>query len=134
MTREFAKGLHSLEEIFAFLRAFADAQGLGEEVRFAMDLVAEELFTNALKYGSGSGDRVLISIDRTGGELRLELVDFDVEPFDPSGVKPPALGGRIEERRPGGLGLHFVRSVVDRVDYEYRGREMRVTVTKRLES
>jgi anti-sigma regulatory factor (Ser/Thr protein kinase) len=133
MTREFAKGLHSLDEIFAFLGEFADHHGLGEEDRFCIDLVAEELFTNTIKYGSGAHDRVQISIDKVGPQLRLELVDSDVEPFDPLSVEPVALGGRIEARKAGGLGLHLVRSLVDQVEYEYRGREMRVSVTKHLE-
>lgn len=134
MTREFAKGLQALEEIFAFLGEFADQHGLGEEVELDIDLVVEELFTNTVKYGSGANDRVLISIDMVGQQLRLELVDFDVEPFDPLGFEPVGLGAPIGERKAGGLGLHLVRSLVDEVAYEYHDREMRVLVTKHLES
>ena len=41
----------------------------------------------------------------------------------------------IEERRPGGLGLYLVQTMVDDMNYEYETetRRMRVSVTKRLE-
>ena len=134
MTGEFPKGLQSLDEIFAFLAEFAERQGLDEKARLCLDLVAEELFTNTVKYGSGAEGRVRINVEKVGRELRLELVDFDAEPFDPESVKPAALSAPIQERKPGGLGIHLVRSLVDKVAYEYRGREMRVLVTKTLET
>ena len=40
---------------------------------------------------------------------------------------------RIEEREPGGLGLHLIRSIVDKLEYEYGGRKMRVTASIGLE-
>ena len=133
VTGEFAKGLQALEAVFAFLGEFAEQNGIGRKDRLCIDLVAEELFTNTIKYGSGTGDRIQISIEKVGPQLRLELVDFDAEPFDPGSVEPPALSAPIRERRPGGLGIHLIRSMVDEVKYEYRGREMRVLVTKNLE-
>jgi serine/threonine-protein kinase RsbW len=45
-------------------------------------------------------------------------------------VPAPRLDAPVEERKPGGLGLHLVKSVVDRVTYEYRDREMRVSAEK----
>ncbi|MGA9752526.1 MAG: ATP-binding protein [Acidobacteriota bacterium] len=132
MTGEFAKELSSLERIFAFLGEFVEEEGLGEEAEFCIDLVAEELFTNAVKYGSAASDRVRMDIERVGPQLRLELVDFDAEPFDPTSVRPVPPETPMEARRPGGLGLHLVRSLVDRVDYEYRNRELRIVVTKQL--
>jgi serine/threonine-protein kinase RsbW len=133
MTGEFAKGLEALDAIFEFLGEFGDRYQLDEQTRLCLDLVAEELFTNTVKYGSGRGDRVIIRIEKAGRQLRLEVVDRDAEPFDPSSVKPLAPGAPIEERRPGGLGLHLVRSLVDRVDYDYQDRELRISVTKNLE-
>jgi len=134
MTREFAKDMRSLGEIFDFLGDFSREHGLSKEVEFCINLVAEELFTNAVKYGARGSDRVLISIDEDDGRLRLELVDFDAEPFDPTSVEPVTLGGTIQTRKAGGLGLHLVRSLVDDLAYEYRNGTMRVKVTKQLET
>jgi anti-sigma regulatory factor (Ser/Thr protein kinase) len=45
-------------------------------------------------------------------------------------VPAPKLDAPIEQRNPGGLGLHLVSSVVDRVTYEYQDRAMRVSAEK----
>ncbi len=77
-----------------------------------------------------------LSIERVDDCLHLELVDSGVERFDP-GDHPDATGDAgIGERRPGGLGLYLVQTMVDDVSYELRTRtrQMRVSVTKRLES
>jgi len=134
MTGEFTKGLEALDEIFAFLQEFAKRHGIGEDDERCLDLVAEELFTNTVKYGSGSNGRVRINVEKVGPQVRFELVDFDAEPFEPPNAKPVALSAPIGERKPGGLGIHLVRSLVDELTYEYRDREMRVLVTKNLET
>jgi len=38
----------------------------------------------------------------------------------------------IEERKAGGLGLHLVKSIVDKITYEYKDRRMQVTIMKEL--
>lgn len=134
MIGQFPKDLQALEAVFAFLAEFVAQQGLDEGVGLRIDLITEELFTNMVKYGAGGGDRVQVSVERDGPLLQLELVDFDVEPFDPQSVEPALLGNQIRERRAGGLGLHLVRSLADELQYEYRGRDMRVRVTTRVGS
>ncbi|MGH7451971.1 MAG: ATP-binding protein [bacterium] len=40
----------------------------------------------------------------------------------------------MEERQPGGLGLHLVKKMVDRLDYEYVNQQNKITLIKHLES
>jgi anti-sigma regulatory factor (Ser/Thr protein kinase) len=67
--------------------------------------------------------------------VHLELVDFDVEPFDPASAPEVAVTAGMDERRPGGLGLHIVRTMVDELAYDYdeENRKMRISVTTSLE-
>lgn len=134
MDREFAKDLGALGEIFSFLRKFSRDQELDGESEFCMNLVAEEIFTNAVKYGAGTSDHVSISLARIDDRLYFELIDFGAEPFDPADLGPLDLDAPIEKRRAGGLGLHLVRSLVDDLLYEYEGGNLKVIVTKQLES
>lgn len=85
-----------------------------------------------VKYNSGSVNPIRIVASHTDRDVRLELTDFDVDPFDPNTV--PALETPVPpaERRPGGLGLNLVRSMVDKLTYEYDDRNLRVTARKRL--
>lgn len=125
-----------MSEIFAFLDGFSKDQQVDEKTAFCVNLVIEELFTNMVRHNEGGGDRISVSIERLDNRLHLELVDSDVEPFDPTTAKVPPIDAGIEERQPGGLGIFLVRKMVDDLSYEYesKDRQMRVKVTKTMEN
>jgi len=135
MRRGFRREIDALDEIFRFLEDFVDETAIDDRAAFTVKLVVEELFTNMVRHNTGGGDVIDLTIDRTGDEILLELIDSDVEPFDPTGVPAAPVTKEIGERRPGGLGLHIVKTMVDDLDYRYEPgtRRMRVSVTKRLE-
>lgn len=130
--RSFGRRIGALEEVFQFLGAFGEREGFDERLQFALQFVAEELFTNMVKYNTGLGKEIEIRVGRNGTEVELELVDFDVDPWDPATAPEVDIHRPATERRPGGLGMHLVKSMVDRITYEYRGRVMRVSVAKGL--
>ncbi len=133
---EFRREIEAIGEVFAFLETFADGQEIDEKTVFCINLVVEELFTNMVRHNEGGGDRIALSIERRNDRVHLELVDFDVEPFDPKTAEVPPVDAGIEERRPGGLGIYLVRKMVDDLNYDYEAgeRRMRISVTKILEN
>lgn len=133
--KEFPREIDSLEEIFAFLRAFADEHEFDERTVFCINLVVEELFTNMVRHNLGGGDTVTLALDHDDEQVFLELVDVDVEPFDESKVAAVPVEAGIDARRPGGLGVHLVRTMVDDLEYDYQieDRRMRISVRKVLE-
>ena len=98
-----------------------------------MNLAIEELFTNIIKYSADSGSDVSIHLDITAGDLIIKITDFDVEAFDVSAADRVDVDKPIEERRPGGIGLHLVRNMVDKITYEYKDRKACITLVKHLE-
>jgi serine/threonine-protein kinase RsbW len=135
VSAEFPRNIGALGEVFTFLEDFADGEKVDEKTAFCINLVVEELFTNMVRHNEGGGDRISVSIERVDNRLNLELVDTDVEPFDPQSAEIPPIDAGIEARRPGGLGIYLVRKMVDDLKYQYETdhRRMRVTVTKTLE-
>ncbi len=131
--RSFAKEIASLDEVFAFLEEFHAANAIGQKVALSICLVVEELFTNLVKYNTASRNPVVIRIARVGSEVNLELVDRDVDPFDPASLPEVDVTAPIEAREPGGLGFHLVRAIVDRISFDYHDRVMRIAAVKRLE-
>ncbi len=133
---EFRREIDAIGEVFAFLETFVDGQEIDEKTAFCINLVVEELFTNMVRHNEGGGDRITLSIERRNDRLHLELVDFDVEPFDPKTAEIPAVEAGIEERRPGGLGIYLVKKMVDELNYNYEAgeRRMRISVIKTLEN
>jgi anti-sigma regulatory factor (Ser/Thr protein kinase) len=133
---EFRREIEAIGEVFAFLETFVESQEIDEKTAFCINLVVEELFTNMVRHNEGGGDRIAVSVERRDDRLHLELIDSNVEPFDPQTAEIPLVDAGIEERRPGGLGIYLVKKMVDDLDYTYETetRRMRISVTKTLEN
>lgn len=132
LERRFKKEIPSLEEVFAFLKEFVKQQELKADLEFSLTFLAEEIFTNMVKYNTGSNHDILVGVERNGDQVVLQLTDFDVEPFDPEEVEEFDVDAPLEERRPGGLGLHLVKSMADKLVFEYQNRELTVIVYKNV--
>lgn len=125
-----ARSISALDAMFAFLERRFTEHAVGERTAFCVNLAAEEIFTNMVRHNVSGSESIDLEVEITGDCVYLDLIDRDVEPWDPSSVPDPGLALPVRERTPGGLGVHLVRSVVDRVTYEYDDREMRVKVEK----
>jgi len=133
MEKSFERDFRSRGDIFAFTGVFVEVHGFEESLRYAVNLVVEELFTNMVKYNTGGGHQIEIKMSVRDGRLRIELIDDGVDPWDPADAPRVKVDQPIEERQAGGLGLYLVRSIVDELTYEYENRQMKVTAMKNLE-
>src|SRR5207248_1669398 len=126
-TRSFKRSFDELEAIFAFTR-----ENMTAELARTIDFVLEELFTNVVKYGRKSDALVRIDIARIARGVEVTLVDSDAEPFDVTEAPDADINLPIEKRRPGGLGIHLVRKMVDSIRYDYsaENRTSRITFRK----
>lgn len=131
--RTFPKALASLDGIFAHLESFYRSELIDARTSLSLSLVVEEIFTNLVRYNTVSRNPIVLRIEREGDQVRLELVDRDVDRFDPSTLPEVNVDAPMAERKPGGLGLHLVRAIVDHISFEYENRVMRIAVVKNLE-
>jgi len=95
----------------------AEATGilkLDEELTGQIVLAVTEACSNVIChcYGSSSSERIDVTL--RFGPSRFEVRIDDYGKF----VDPSCMKGRdIEDVKPGGLGLHFIHSVMDEVEY-----------------
>jgi anti-sigma regulatory factor (Ser/Thr protein kinase) len=82
----------------------------------------------------GGRHDISLSLGHTPEQLTVRITDFDVEPFDVTRAPIVDTGKPLEERQPGGLGLHLVRQMADTLQYEYAERRSTITFTKALAS
>jgi anti-sigma regulatory factor (Ser/Thr protein kinase) len=139
---QFPRSVAALESLFDFLRGAMAAEGIaadatdagGQPLRNVVEFVAEELFTNMVKYNAGGGGRISVALVRRDRILECRIADPDSEPFDVAAAPDVDITADAESRRPGGLGIHLSRRLADGLEYAYSGRTSTITFRKALGS
>ena len=97
------------------IRSFFET-ALGAAIDEETDMIVlalDEACSNVLKHGSRcAGELIRVAADVLPGLLRVRVDDFCAED-DVLRIKPRDL----TDVRPGGLGTHFVSSIMDRVEF-----------------
>lgn len=133
MERAFKKSFQSLDPIFKFLDEAFNALKVEESVRFSIRFAVEEIFTNMVKYNPERQEDVVLGIACDGRELSVRLVDSVDHPFDPRMAKEVDFDKPLEEREPGGLGIHLTKQFMDRIEFDHHQNKSTVTLIKHLE-
>jgi anti-sigma regulatory factor (Ser/Thr protein kinase) len=134
MRRQFSKTIGSLDDIFAFLELFSQEERLDAGASYILALAVEEFFTNIVKYGQGSDDTVDIDLSRSDKTATVCLEERTPVPFDVTRPTETQFEVPFAERRPGGLGIHIAKEMLDGVFYDYRQGISRITLVKHLET
>jgi anti-sigma regulatory factor (Ser/Thr protein kinase) len=97
---------------------FLDATGVSPDDTMGLDLALDELLTNVIAYGFGDGRHhaIGLSLSVTPAVLAIEIRD-DGTAFDPLSIPPPDLEADLATREVGGLGIHFARQLLDKIEY-----------------
>ncbi len=108
--------------------------GADESVCFDLKLVVDEVCSNIVVHGYEGvpPGPIVLSFTVVGDEIVITIADH-AQPFNPKDAPIPNFDVPASERRPGGLGWHLVRELVDRIEYEpgpERGN--RLTLVKRF--
>jgi anti-sigma regulatory factor (Ser/Thr protein kinase) len=96
-------------------------------------LILEELFTNTITHGVADGREVFIQVNLNikKDELIMTYKDNGI-PFNVLELPDPDLTSSIENREVGGLGVHYVKTLSDSVEYEYTEKNNVLQIKKRL--
>jgi serine/threonine-protein kinase RsbW len=123
--------LSELERLGQFIAEFGAEHGLATKAISELQLAIDELVTNVISYAYADAGEHGIDVRLTadGGEVTVEVED-DGQPFDPLTAPEPDVDAPIEARQIGGLGIHLVRQVTDRLEYRRVGGKNVVDVHK----
>lgn len=122
-----------LAAVRALVGTVAQRLGFSEMQCGQISLAVDEALCNVITHGYKRRDdgKLWINIwslnDKTGG-VKIVIEDQAAQ-VDPTLIKPR----NLDDIRPGGLGVHIIREVMDEVRYERRaGPGMRLTLVKHL--
>ncbi|HPB74677.1 MAG TPA: ATP-binding protein [Chromatiaceae bacterium] len=116
------------------IEAFGEAGSLSIQHIYQLNLVLDELITNIVSYGYEDDRPHEIQLKlRAEPGLLIAVLQDDGKPFNPLLEAPAAiLEGSIEDRPIGGLGIHFMRTLMDEVAYQREEGHNRLTLIKHL--
>lgn len=130
MQKKLNRSYESLEEMYELTERFLLDEAVEPAVRFPVHFVMEELFTNMVKYQPENANDILLAVNAAKGGVTVSLTDYDVDAFDVTLARQVDIEAPIEDRTPGGLGLHLIHKMVDSLHYDYADRQSTVTFTK----
>ena len=112
--------LENLSDIIKFVTEHAEAAGFGESAVYAVQLAADEAFSNIVYHACEEDDceNVECTCSLDDESLTVTFRDHG-HPFDPSSIAEPDLEACLEDRDIGGLGLFFMRKMMDEVHFEF---------------
>jgi serine/threonine-protein kinase RsbW len=113
--------MEHLERLIRFVAGHAETAGFSIHRIKEIELAAEEILVNIFNYAyPGREGDVSIACRSEDGRLILEFSDTGV-PFNVLDVPDPNTTADISERNVGGLGIFFVKEMVDEARYRRLG-------------
>ncbi len=126
--------LAAVAETAAEIALWARQEGLAERPLRDLLVVHDELASNVANHGAGASEIALqIDLDRTLRRLHYRLED-DAAPFDPGARSRPDTAAALEDRSPGGLGIHLVRTLTRDLRWSRVGDRNRIELEIDLDS
>ena len=110
---------------------FLRGQGVPERAIGHLALALDEAMTNTIAYAwPQGGDHELTLALAVDDAAVVAVVSDDGIAFDPLEVPPPDLESSLEDRPVGGLGVHFLKTLMDDVAYQREGERNVLTLRK----
>ena len=122
--------VENLDTVLELLNSELELCGFPEEHIPVINVAVEEIFVNICDYAfeADAGD-ILFAMSANAEEAVFQFEDRG-KPFNPLHVPEPDLDKPISERDIGGLGIHFVRQIMDELEYRYEA-ETNVLIMKK---
>jgi serine/threonine-protein kinase RsbW len=111
----------SLAQIAEFVGETVRAADWNDDEVYHVQMAVDEACSNVMEhaYSPGwPGDIDLTCCIQDEGDLIISIRDSG-QPFDPSAVPDPPIGADLESLPEGGLGLYFIRRLMDQVTFQF---------------
>jgi len=125
--------VEQLEELAGILETVSEEWDIPMKISLNLNLVLEELITNIIFYGYDDKNehQICIRLYKKDNEIEIQIED-DGKEFNPLLVAEPDIDESIENRKIGGLGIHFVRKIMDGMNYRRSDDKNILTLTKNI--
>jgi anti-sigma regulatory factor (Ser/Thr protein kinase) len=122
----------TISQLSEFVETVCEEKGLDMALTMNLNLALEEAVVNVMSYAypDSQGD-VKVDIIIDDQKVVSILTDSGI-PFDPTQKGDVDTTLPAEERPIGGLGIHLVKQIMDKVSYQYVGNQNILTLEKNI--
>lgn len=109
--------LKNLSTFIDLAKKYADEMDFDKSSIMQIELALEEAIVNIMNhaYPEGTG-KIQLECKIQGNSLLISIMDYGI-PFDVMAVEDPDVNASLEERKVGGLGVFFIKKLIDNVNY-----------------
>ena len=129
-SKAFERSVDIVPDVYRFSEDVMVAGNIEESLRFPIHLALEELFVNLVTYNPGAKQDIVVEVEVTDAGVAVTITDKDAAEFDVTVDPGVDTSASLEERRPGGLGLHLIQRMVDTLEYDYRNGRSKIRFSK----
>ena len=125
--------ISEIRKIKPLLESVSEEWHLSDTDIFELNLVVEEWVSNIIFYAfkDEKEHEIRISFSYNTNSISILIIDDGLE-FNLTKVPTVGLDKPIEERVPGGLGIHFIKFLVDHIEYTRKDKKNELLLTKKL--
>jgi serine/threonine-protein kinase RsbW len=122
--KTFPGNYESLEAISKFIIRESKQANFSPSDVYAIQTAVDEACANIIDhaYGGENIGKISISVSKIKDGIQIVLHDTG-EPFDPGEVPEPDITSSLEIRKERGLGIFFMRQLMDKVRFEFSHKE-----------
>ncbi len=125
--------LAELKGFVQHLEVFALSQGLSKQNVLRINLCIEECFANIVSHGYQDNEDHWIEITLTSEDKKfIVCIEDDGISYNPTATAAPDLTSPVEEKKIGGLGVHFMRHFMDDIKYQRHNNKNVLVLTKNI--
>ena len=132
---ELSNELSEISRLTESVDEFCAQHHVSGQLAFNLKLVLEEVVVNVIHYAYTDSDaetqRIHVNLTLNKQQVAGEVRDHG-RAFDPLYVAPPKLDLDLESREIGGLGIHFLRKLMDEVIYTRNNGENCLRFVKKM--
>lgn len=109
-----------LAKVSQLFEQFSETHQLPLKFTNPVNLALDEILNNIIAYGYDDDKEHKISIEVSLVDQSIKLkIEDDGIPFNPLDLKEADTTSGIQERAVGGLGIHLLRNMLDKLSYGY---------------
>jgi sigma-B regulation protein RsbU (phosphoserine phosphatase) len=125
--------LPNLPLLRGFVVEACQLMGMGDDATQSLKLAVDEACANLILHGYQGIEpgAIRLSVEHLGDSVQVQIQD-DGHAFHPDLAAPPELDAEVQDRELGGLGVFFIKEMVDKLSYESSDGVNRMTLIKSL--